>query len=220
VSKTLPKAGDAFVLGQEARHHAHLRPLIGHPGCIKEVVNEGAIVGLAYPGLSELVHVTTSLGRIGPVPGESYDGPLRSYTVRLPLPPACASPNARVDHRAAASAKRGYRELCAQQIIAAGVPTLRLPISVSLEYYLFRPADAVLVAGRYFHPKNLAYPRDLDNARACAKGAQDALQDAGVIASDGAAFVLIGDTTIYSRMRDHNRLTCLDLTIREECAAE
>jgi hypothetical protein len=204
-----------------------LRPLIGITGTIRNVINDGAILHIMYPSGAE-AHVTATMG-IVTVPAVCEDPPIaetptanntsRCFTVRLPLPPHCASPNARVDHRMASRRIREYRERCAALIVEAGVPSLRTPTVVSLTYYLCRYRDPIRVCGQLYNPQSFVYPRDLDNARTCAKAAQDALQDAGVIPSDGAIYVRLGDTIIHSRKPDHKGLTCLDMTIREEIAA-
>lgn len=120
----------------------------------------------------------------------------RAVAVLLPLPPRAASPNARVSHWARHAAVSAYRRDCALLLSSAvrhraEVRLLReaaqegraLPLTIHLAWIAPPPRSPKM-------PRPYC-PRDEDNARACAKAAQDALQDAG--------FFPEGDSRKYCR---------------------
>lgn len=82
--------------------------------------------------------------------------------VVLDWPPACLSPNSRVDRRAATSARRGYRWTAKVLCIEAGLRQLDAPgLHVTL----------------VFHPPDRR-KRDLDNMLAAIKSGLDGIADA------------------------------------------
>lgn len=133
-----------------------------------------------------------------------------TYRVELPLPPIDCSPNRGAAHWAIKhKARRSHAASCVRALKAAGIPPLQTPIRVHLAFYLCRPTDTL---GK-FRVRDLYFPRDRDNAIASAKGAQDALKEAGIIPDDGARHVEIAPPDLFTRREEHQGRTCLVMTI-------
>lgn len=126
----------------------------------------------------------------------------RAVGILLPLPPREASPNARVYHQERARAVRLYRSQCAMVLTSAlrhraEVRALRDaaaapgagPITLHLAWIAPPPRSPRMPAPYC--------PRDEDNARGCAKAAQDAMQDAGLLPrGDGRHYCRSGGVAI------------------------
>lgn len=132
-----------------------------------------------------------------------------TYTVQLPLPPPEASPNTRAHRQRKAAAIRHYRECCGLLVRLAGVPAMRLPVRVDLEFFCGPGNRLERLYGVY-------RPKDEDNARASAKQIQDALKDAGVVPDDDAKNVRVGRTRIYRTPTEHEGRACVVVTLESE----
>lgn len=124
----------------------------------------------------------------------------------LPLPPKELSPNGRSYWRKKAEAVKKYRETCATLMRRSNQGSIPGRVVIDLDFYLCKVAN----------DKHSYYPRDEDNARAAMKAAQDALKDAGVIQGDGKKHVRVGSTRLRTTEKEHERLTCVVMTIRGE----
>lgn len=149
------------------------------------------------------------------------------WQIELPLPPREASPNHHVHWRyktGASGRVSEYRRECAEIIRNAGLPPLKAPVVLNLEFYYARPSvEAAEHLYRYRPRKKVwefkhAICRDEDNARSSAKPAQDAFIDAGIVAGkgDGKRYVKSGFCWLYTTAKEHRGRTCLIMTVQGE----
>lgn len=152
------------------------------------------------------------------------------FSVELPLPPKQCSPNYSSKHWGGkAQARNFYRALCGTHFKNAmrsnRLPALKKPITIHLEYYLYRPTEKKDGKMRAYAGKKWFFPQDEDNARAGAKTAQDALQDAGYIFRDSSDYVRAGTTVLRTKAGKienggHGFKSCLVMIFEGELADE
>jgi hypothetical protein len=186
-----------------ASHSDTLRPHVGKVGEVIHVLDYNLHI-VAFD--RAVLHVCRGMLVKADVEPEVYEGPARTFTVDLLLPPKEASANYRGFTLAKAPALAAYRQSCKERYLLARLPILRSPVRIDLAFFL---CPAAIPPGRI-------NPRDQDNARFSAKAAQDALQDAGVLADgDGHRFVKAGTTTLFTREDEHKGQAKLVMTLTE-----
>lgn len=123
--------------------------------------------------------------------------------IELPLPPKQLSANVAAHWGNKTKPRNNYRALCANHFRMAmrsgDLPKMKAPITVHLEYFLYRPTKKKDGPLRAALGKKWLYPQDEDNARYGAKAAQDSLQDAGFILRDSSKTLRTGEVLIRSR---------------------
>lgn len=135
-------------------------------------------------------------------------------SVELPLPPKEASANKKGGHWGTRSAAvKKYRAACAWAFTSARtcLPTYPLPkVVLHLDFYYARHVWSHLYC----------YAKDVDNAIHSIKAAQDALQDADIIANDNAAHLTLGDVNLFTRKKQHQGRACVVFHLEFETPAE
>jgi hypothetical protein len=192
-----------FVRLVGATHHEKLRPYAQKIGEVVKAQDYGIFL-VAFD--NQIVDVPRGLLLKVEQDREPYHGPARTFTITLALPPVEASANFRGHTKTKAVAIAAYRQECRDAYLSARLPVLRSPVRIDLAFFLCPSAI----------PPGRINPRDQDNARFSAKAAQDALQDAGVLAEgDGHRFVKAGTTTLYTREDEHQGQAKLVMTLTE-----
>lgn len=138
-----------------------------------------------------------------PHPTGTVQQAMREWTVTGPLPLRELSPNWSGHWAKKHSATKGYRAVWWAIYKQAQIPRLDR-IAVRIEFYTA------------MSPLRDAYrPFDISNALQSFQPGLNALQDAGVIATDSRKRLASIETVIYGTMKEHNGEAKVVVTIRE-----